>query len=165
MQVESEERKHRLAVGLCLYCASPDHIIRACPVKPPRPSVSTMHQNPVISKLTSMSVQLVTPECTVSVSALVDSSSSGNFISQSLLSRLQLPCCRHAQELRVETIQGKPLGCGRVKFQAPPLILKLGSSIKRRGISWYWREPWSISSWDAPGSRYILRKSGGIHVR
>ncbi len=48
------------------------------------------------------------------VSALVDSVSLGNFISQDLLSRLHLPRACQAQELQVETIQGKPLG--QVKF-------------------------------------------------
>ncbi|XP_016411546.1 RNA-directed DNA polymerase homolog [Sinocyclocheilus rhinocerous] len=33
------ERARRLATGQCLYCASPDHFIRNCPVRPPRPAV------------------------------------------------------------------------------------------------------------------------------
>ncbi len=112
-RLSSHERARRLAAGLCLYCATGDHFIRFCPIRPPRPAVSTLQTDPIISKLT---VQLFTPAQSVTASALVDS---GNFISQDLLSRLRLPRQRHARELRVETINGNPLGCGYVKFESP----------------------------------------------
>ncbi len=115
-----------LTAGLCLYCASPDHLIRNCPVRPPRPAVSTLQLEPDVSTLSLLPVQLLTPESSVSVSALVDSGSSGNFISQALLTWLNLPRKRKPRELRVETIQGKPLGRGRVNYLAPPLKLKVG---------------------------------------
>ncbi len=41
------------------------------------------------------------------------------------LTRLHLPRARKAQELRVEIIQGKPLG--RVRFRTPPVKLKIGT--------------------------------------
>ncbi len=44
-----------------------------------------------------------------------------------LLSPLHLPRRRHAQELQVKTIQGKPLGHGRVKYEAPSLKLKISN--------------------------------------
>ncbi len=74
------------AAGLCLYCASPDHFIRICPVR--RPAVNTLQLDPDVSTLSWLPVQLLTPESSVSVSALVDSGSSGNLISQALLTRL-----------------------------------------------------------------------------
>ncbi|KAL1276249.1 hypothetical protein QQF64_035872 [Cirrhinus molitorella] len=48
MQVDSNrlsqtERTRRLTSGLCLYCGNPGHVIRNCPVRPPRPVVSTIH--------------------------------------------------------------------------------------------------------------------------
>lgn len=85
------ERARRLAAGLCLYCASSEHFIGTCPVRPPRPAVSTVNLEPAITSLSLLTVQPFTPERSVSVSALVDSGSSGNFISQDLLSRLHLP--------------------------------------------------------------------------
>ncbi len=85
------ECARRLAAGLCLYCASLDHFIRNCPVRPPRPAVSTLQLEPDVSTLSLLPVQLFTPDSSVSVSALVDSGSSGNFISQALLTWLNLP--------------------------------------------------------------------------
>ncbi|KAL0147875.1 hypothetical protein M9458_056834 [Cirrhinus mrigala] len=61
-----------------------------------------------------------------------NSGSSGNFISQDCLNRLQLPRCRHFQVLAVKTIQGKPLGRGTDYFTR-----------KRCGF-WYWRIPQSV---------------------
>ncbi len=58
---------------------------------------------------------------------MVDSGSSGNFISQDLIARLHLPRQRHARELRVETIIRKALGCGCVRFETPPLRLRIGN--------------------------------------
>ncbi len=83
--LSARERARRWTAGLCLYCASPDHYIQACPVKPPRPAVSTLQTDPIISKLTVLNVQLLTPVQSVVASALVDSGSSGNFISQDLI--------------------------------------------------------------------------------
>ncbi len=123
-RLSSHERARRMATGLCLYCASADHFIRSCPNRTPLPAVSTLHSDPVISVLT---VQLVTPVQSVTDSALVVSGSSGNFISQDLLRRLHLPRRRHPRELRVETINGKPLGRGCVKFESPPMKLKIGT--------------------------------------
>ncbi len=126
-RLSSHERARRLAAGLCLYCASADHFIRSCPIKPPSPAVSTLQIDPVISKLSVLTVQLFTPAQFVTASALVDSGSSGNFISQDLLSRLHLPRQRHAQEVWVETINGKLHGCGYVKFESPPMKLQIGN--------------------------------------
>ncbi len=126
-RLSSQERARRMAAGLCLYCASADHFIRSCPNKTPRPAVSTLQIDPVISMLSVLTVQLFTPVQSVTASALVDSGSSGNFISQDLLSHLHLPRRRHARELRVETINGKPLGRGCVKFESPPMKLKIGN--------------------------------------
>uniref|UniRef100_A0A672LK54 Chromo domain-containing protein n=1 Tax=Sinocyclocheilus grahami TaxID=75366 RepID=A0A672LK54_SINGR len=92
MQVDTSrltpsESARRLAAGLCLYCTAAD-----------RPAGSILQLDPVISTLSMLSVQLLTPDLSVSVPALVDSGSSGNFISQDLLNRLHLPRKRHAQE-------------------------------------------------------------------
>ncbi len=126
-RLSSHERARRMATGLCLYCALADHFIRSCPNRTPHPAVSTLQSDPVISMLSVLTVQLFTPVQSVTASALVDSDSSGNFISQDLLSRLHLPRRRHPRELRVETINGKPLGRGWVKFEYPQMKLKIGN--------------------------------------
>ncbi len=63
MQVDStrlscEERVCQLAAGLCLYCATTDHYLGTCPIRPPHPAVSTIQSEPVISML---SVKLFSP--------------------------------------------------------------------------------------------------------
>ncbi len=131
MQLDSHrltrtERARRLATGLCLYCGTSGHFIQKCPSRPPRLAVSTLQVEPDISILPLLTVQLLTPHHSISVSALIDSGSSGNFISQNLLKRLNLPRKRQAQELKIETIQGKPLGRGRIKYRSPPVILQIG---------------------------------------
>ncbi len=103
----------------------PGHFIRVCPSRPSRPVVSTLQVEPTISTLPLLTVQLLTPCHFISVPALVDSGSSGNFISQALLKQLDLPRQRPA-ELKIETIQGKPLGCGHIKFRTPPIMLQVG---------------------------------------
>ncbi len=131
MQLDSNrltrtERARHLATGLCLYCGASGHFIQKCPSRPPRPAVSTLQVEPDSSILPLLTVQLLTPHHSISVSALLDSGSSGNFISQNLLRRLDLPRKRQAQELKIETVQGKPLGRGRIKYRSPPIILQVG---------------------------------------
>ncbi len=118
-----------------------------------------------VSTLSLLPVQLLTPESYVSVSILVDSGSSGNFISQALLTRLNLPRKRQPREIRVETIQGKPLGRGRVNYRAPPLTLRVGC-LHKETISFLVLEGPTVDIiLDAPGSTNILQKSDGILVR
>ncbi len=98
----------------------------------------------------------------VSVSALVNSGSLGNFISYDLLNCLHL-LPRQARELRVQTIQRKPLGHGRVQFYATPLRLRI-ACLHEEIITFLVLDSLWISSWDASGVS-ILRKSDGNHVR
>ncbi len=131
MQLDSTRltrAKHarHLEAGLCLYCAAPGHFINACRVRPTCPTVSTLQLEPEIATLSLLPVQLLTPDCSVSVSTPVDSGSSGNFISKDPLSHLRLPHQCQAQELRVETIQGKPLWRGQVNYRTLLMKLRVG---------------------------------------
>ncbi len=131
MQVDTNgltrtKRARRLAMGLCLYSGASVHFIQKCPSRPPRPAVSTLHIEPEISILPLMTVRLLTPHHSITVSTLVESGSSGNFISQNLLTRLDLPRKWQTQELKIETIQEKPLGHGCIKYRSPPVTLQVG---------------------------------------
>ncbi len=116
------ERARRLATGLYLYCGVPGHFTRVCPSRSPHPALSDRQLKPAISTLPLIMVQLLTPRNLISVPALMDSGSSGNFISQTLLKMLDFPRQRQA-EMKIKTIQGKPLGRGHIKFQSPPSSL------------------------------------------
>ncbi len=88
--------------------------------------MSTLHIDPAVSTLKLLTVQLLTPSYSISVPALIDSGSSGNFITQNLLNCLQLHRRRQEQVLNIETIQGKPLGHGQIRFRSLPISLHLG---------------------------------------
>ncbi|KAI2657431.1 Transposon Tf2-8 polyprotein [Labeo rohita] len=119
------ERNRRLTSGLCLYCGNNGHLIRNCPVKPPCPVVSTSLIEVEISNLSLIPVTLHSSRNSLSISALIDSGSSSNFISQECLDQLQLTQ-RHNHEYSVKTIQGKPLGCGKVRYCSPLITLQVG---------------------------------------
>ncbi|KAI2643005.1 Transposon Tf2-8 polyprotein [Labeo rohita] len=131
MQIDSTrlsrtERNRRITNGLCLYCGQPGHLLRQCPIRPPRPVVSTLFTEVEISSLTLLPVTLHTSNVSLSVSALVDSGSSGNFISQECLQQLQLIPLPHRHVLTVKTIQGKPLGRGKIRHSSPIITLQIG---------------------------------------
>ncbi|KAL0176628.1 hypothetical protein M9458_028958, partial [Cirrhinus mrigala] len=143
------EKNRCLTSGLCLYCGNNSHFI-----KPPRPVVSTILSEVEISNL---SVTLHSSRNSLSVSALIDSGSSGNFISQECLDQLQLPRQRNNRKYAVKTIQGKPLGRGKVRYSSPFITLQIGLFYKEQ-------IPPSASSWDARGSTSIPPYSAGTPV-
>ncbi|KAL0152234.1 hypothetical protein M9458_051957, partial [Cirrhinus mrigala] len=131
MQVDSTrlshtERNRRISLGLCIYCGQPGHILRNCPVRPPRPMVSTITSEIEPTQLSLIPVTLHTSDHAVSTSALIDSGSSGNLISADCLKILHLSRQRHHHEYAVTPIQGKPLGRGRVQHSSPYITLQIG---------------------------------------
>ncbi|KAL0159852.1 hypothetical protein M9458_043577, partial [Cirrhinus mrigala] len=120
------ERNRRISNGLCLYCGRPGHVLRTCPIRPPRPVVSTLSIEVETTSLALLPVTLHTSNSSVCVSVLVDSGSSGNFISQDYLNQFQLLRRRHFQVLAVKTIQGNPLGRGAVHYSSPFITLQVG---------------------------------------
>ncbi|KAL0176566.1 hypothetical protein M9458_028896, partial [Cirrhinus mrigala] len=131
MQVDSTrlsraERDRRISQGLCIYCGQSGHILRTCPVRPLRPMVSMIASEIEPTMLTLIPVTLRTSDHIFSTSALIDSGSSGNFISSDCLKELQLTRLRHHQEYAVTTIQGRPLGRGRVQHSTPYITLQIG---------------------------------------
>ncbi|KAI2660981.1 Transposon Tf2-8 polyprotein [Labeo rohita] len=131
MQVDSTrlsrtERNRRISQGLCIYCGQSGHILRTCPIRPPRPLVSTITSEIEPTLLTLIPVTLHTSDHMIAISALIDSGSSGNFISSDCLKELQLSRLRHHQEYAVTTIQGKPLGRGKVQYSTPYVTLQIG---------------------------------------
>lgn len=49
------EYARRLVAGLCLYCGSAGHFIKACPARPPYTAVSTLQLDPDIFPITTAS--------------------------------------------------------------------------------------------------------------
>ena len=131
MQIDSyhlttTERQRRISQHLCLYCGGDGHGTTTCPVRPTRPAVSTIQLPPLTANLTKTPVFVCNSHSSVAAQALIDSGSAGNFISQQTLEKLTAQRQRCPVDLRITTIQGKPLGRGRVRHFSPTLTLRVG---------------------------------------
>ncbi|KAL0148729.1 hypothetical protein M9458_055907 [Cirrhinus mrigala] len=99
--------------GLCLYCGQSGHHLRQCSIRPPRPLVSTLSTEVEISSLTLLPVTLHTSNISLCFCA-------------DCLNQLQLARRPHHQVLSVKTIQGKPLGRGKIRHSSPIITLQVG---------------------------------------
>ncbi|KAK3571176.1 hypothetical protein QTP86_004921 [Hemibagrus guttatus] len=120
------ERQRRLTQNLCLYCGAPGHAIPVCPIRPPRPMVSTIF--PFLSKMKPLTTHgmLTTTHASVSVVALLDSGSAGNFISGTLCRQLGLRTKATATPYQIQSITGKPVSRQQVSHSAGPVLLRVG---------------------------------------
>ncbi|KAI5629605.1 hypothetical protein C0J50_7997 [Silurus asotus] len=125
-RLSRRERERRRTTGVCPYCGNPGHSLPQCTVRPQRAEMSNVSFPSGISRLTTLSVTLLGPNTCLSTSALVNSGTAGNFISQACLDQLQLRRERRHHDLAVQTIQGRPLGQGWIKYCAPVITLQIG---------------------------------------
>ncbi|ROL48082.1 Retrotransposon-derived protein PEG10 [Anabarilius grahami] len=131
MEVENSrltptERHRRLTLNLCLYCGTPGHVISACPTRPPRPMVSAiLPSTPKMKPLTTV-VNLTAAATSLTVVALLDSGSAGNFISGSLCRQLRLKTAPSPTIYQISSITGKPLSRKHVRRMVGPLQLQVG---------------------------------------
>lgn len=84
-------------------------------------STPLVHYKPLL-----IEVALSNAMSTYPVFALLDSGSAGNFISRSLVQRLQLQRTRCTAPLDVHSIVGKPLARKRVQYHTNNLVLRVG---------------------------------------
>ncbi|KAK3559369.1 hypothetical protein QTP86_012780 [Hemibagrus guttatus] len=120
------ERQKRLTQSLCLYCGDPGHALPACPIRPPRPMVSTVfsflpHMKPLTTHGT-----LTTAYTSVTVVALLDSGSAANFVSGTLCRQLGLRTKATVTPYQIRCITGKPISRRRVHHSAGPVLLQVG---------------------------------------
>ncbi|ROL42288.1 Transposon Tf2-6 polyprotein [Anabarilius grahami] len=113
-RLSSAERQRRLTLNLCLYCGAPGHVRSACPIRPPRPMVSSII--PSIKKMKPLTtvVNLTAADISIPVVALLDSGSAGNLISGSLCRQLQLKTTPSLTIYQVHSITDKPLSRRKV---------------------------------------------------
>ncbi|ROL47749.1 Retrotransposon-derived protein PEG10 [Anabarilius grahami] len=131
MEVENSrltptERQRRLTLNLCLYCGDPGHVISACPTRPPRPMVSAII--PSIQKMKPLTtiVNLTAADISLTVVALLDSGSAGNFISGALCRQLHLKTSPSPTVYQINSITGKPLSRKQVRCVVGPIKLQVG---------------------------------------
>ncbi len=126
-QLSQYERQRRLIQGLCLYCGSGGHGIATCQIRPPRPMVSVIKPDILnMQPLTSI-VKLTASGVSLSVQALLDSGSAGNFISGSLCRQHKLSTTTTTKTIyQVQSVTGKPLSRKHVCHSMGPLHLRVG---------------------------------------
>ncbi len=138
-RLTTSERQRRLPQHLCLYCGASGYIILACPLRPPRPLVSAIQ--PSIQRMNPLSTcaQLTVSKTVISVTALLDSGSAGNFISGSLCHHLRLSTSTTKTLYEVQSITGKPLTRRYVRHSVGPLQLQIGQLHQEKCTYWFWR--------------------------
>ncbi|KAK3558149.1 hypothetical protein QTP86_010812 [Hemibagrus guttatus] len=120
------KRQRRLTQSLCLYCGDPGHALPVCPIRPPRPMVSTVFSFLPHMKPLSTHGTLTTACTSVTVVALLDSGSAANFISGTLCRQLGLRTKATATQYQIRCITGKPVSRRRVHHSASPVLLQVG---------------------------------------
>ncbi|KAK3537159.1 hypothetical protein QTP70_002654 [Hemibagrus guttatus] len=120
------EWQRRLTQNLCLYCGAPGHAIPACPIRLPRPMVSTIF--PFLSKMKPLTTHgtLTTTRASVSVVTLLDSGSAVNFISGTLCLQLRLRTKATVTPYQIQSITRKPVSRRQVSCSAGPVLLQVG---------------------------------------
>ncbi len=131
MQVETtkltlSERQRQLSQGLCLYCGVSGHVISTCPVRPPRRLGSAYIPSPTNIKPLTTNALSMASDVSLPVIALLDSSSSGNFISGTLSRQLNLPTTTNKTIYQIISITGRPLSRKNVRLSVGPLKLRVG---------------------------------------
>ncbi|KAL0188352.1 hypothetical protein M9458_015451, partial [Cirrhinus mrigala] len=131
MQVDSrrltlQERQRRLSMGLCLYCGQSNHQIRDCPTRPERPLVSTILPMYEKFKPFTSNVILTANDVSLTVAALIDSGSAGNFISSALAQCLGLKTTPTEVRYYVQSVTGQSLSKKDVQHRAGPIHLQIG---------------------------------------
>ncbi|KAI2646996.1 Transposon Tf2-9 polyprotein [Labeo rohita] len=121
-----QERQHRITKGLCLYCGQSTHLLKDCPLRPPRPVVSTILPMSENMQPFSTPVTLTANDVSISVAALIDSGSAGNFIAGYLARRLKIETFPTELIYRVQSITGKPLSERDVRRRAGPVGVRVG---------------------------------------
>ncbi|KAL0153973.1 hypothetical protein M9458_050730, partial [Cirrhinus mrigala] len=120
------ERQRRITQGLCLYCGKPGHHIQDCPTRPLRPVVSSiMPMSEKLNPLTTV-VTLTVEKFSISVAALIDSGSAGNFIAGHTARQLRVKTTRLPVMYQIQSVTGQPLSNKNVTHQTAPIRLLTG---------------------------------------
>ncbi|MGL4645822.1 MAG: retropepsin-like aspartic protease [Cetobacterium sp.] len=97
------------------------------PPPAPRDPMSVIQPDPSFYSPLQTQVLISAPHHSVSVSALLDSGSAGNFISSKLCNTLQIPKVRVKEALQVHSITGKLLNRTAMHLSAEPVTLTVGA--------------------------------------
>ncbi|KAL0147094.1 hypothetical protein M9458_057618, partial [Cirrhinus mrigala] len=119
-------RQRRLTRGLCLYCGGSGHMRLNCPSRPRRTWVSVLQSETVKLLPLTTNVIVTTALNSVTVTALIDSGSAGNFISGTLCRQLKLRTFTTSTKYQIHSITGELLSRKQVQRQCDFIQLQLG---------------------------------------
>ncbi|XP_052456739.1 uncharacterized protein LOC128016283 [Carassius gibelio] len=94
------------------YCRNEGHCLRLCPSHPPQLMLSSVHHHPSVSTLLTVRVTLKSQEFNVAATAIMDSSSAGNFISGNLVRTLRLQRTRTSKPYSIHAVTGEIINKG-----------------------------------------------------
>ncbi|KAI2644950.1 Transposon Ty3-I Gag-Pol polyprotein [Labeo rohita] len=125
-KLSSTERQRRLTRGLCLYCGGSGHMKLNCPSRPRRTWVSVLQSETEKLLPLTTNVIVTTVLNSVTVTALIDSGSAGNFISGTLCRQLKLRTFATSTKYQIHSITGELLSRKQVQRQCDFILLQLG---------------------------------------
>lgn len=122
------EKQRRRTSNLCLYCASPAHLVEQCPhinKKPAGEKTTIISQLTKIKTPTShilISLILQWDQSQLTIEAMLDSGASGNFIDLQIVMKNKIPTCYKTRPQVVNVIDGSPLHTGPITQETIPLL-------------------------------------------
>ncbi|KAL0180404.1 hypothetical protein M9458_025846 [Cirrhinus mrigala] len=125
-KLSSTERQRRLTRGHCLYCGGSGHMRLNCPSRPRRTWVSVLQSETEKLLPLTTNVIVTTALNSVTVTALIDSGSAGNFISGTLCRQLKLRTFTTSTKYQIHSITGELLSRKQVQRQCDFIQLQLG---------------------------------------
>ncbi|KAL0159647.1 hypothetical protein M9458_043372, partial [Cirrhinus mrigala] len=124
-KLSSTERQRRLTRGLCMYCGTSGHLRLNCPSRLTCSWVSVVQSDAENLHPLTTKVQ-ITSTHSVSVTALLDSGSAGNFILGTLCRQLKLRTFTTSSKYQIHSITGELLSQRRIQHKCDAIILQVG---------------------------------------
>uniref|UniRef100_A0A8C5P6V7 Gypsy retrotransposon integrase-like protein 1 n=1 Tax=Leptobrachium leishanense TaxID=445787 RepID=A0A8C5P6V7_9ANUR len=130
-----DELHRRRLHNLCLYCGRPNHIARYCPEKTkgrtgnPSPLLRFVHlsTSSSCSPLLTLPLVLQWGKKTRTLTAMVDSGASGNFLDKAIADTVCIPVIKKPFPLQIQVVDGSSLSSGPVIKETVPLQVTIGS--------------------------------------
>ncbi len=102
-------------------------MITTCPTRPPRLWVSAIRHPPQNMQPLTIMITLIVSKVSITIHALLDSGSAGNFISGNLCSQLKIHTTANSKVYQVQSITGRALSHHDVRLITEPITLRIGN--------------------------------------
>uniref|UniRef100_A0A670XUD3 ribonuclease H n=1 Tax=Pseudonaja textilis TaxID=8673 RepID=A0A670XUD3_PSETE len=139
-----QERSRRFQEGLCLYCGGLGHFVNSCTRKGTRgpvpetsagPSGNGVDSDPSRHLLLDTHIFLQSRKEGIPAVALVDSGATTSFMDYAIVKHFKVPLVSVTPPMQVETVDGRELKSGPIRFATQPLRMRIGDH--EEAISFY----------------------------